>query len=113
MPVITKCPRCGFQGNHGFIADFAYTVRFYHGSWGNGCEWYKGVGGRTYLTFSAAIDAVHRYDRHFDKLWVHGMLHGFNRRLKLVQLYHKRLHGTLKLADKRYLVNKGYSATRP
>lgn len=55
MPVITKCPLCGFNGNHGFNIDAGLYIgtAYYHG----GCRYIIGNDGKTYKTLLAAFVA--------------------------------------------------------
>ena len=100
MPVITKCPRCGFEGNHGFTMVFPHTMYYHHtpigaGPYGAGsCSWYEvQLAGGPVVCFSReeAVKLVHKTNPgRYDKLWLGYMLKG--RKSKIGREYIKRLN---------------------
>lgn len=104
MPALTTCPKCGFHGSHGFNVNIPYTTSYYHDS----CHWYRGIGGKTFFTYSAAVNAVHKADNRFDDLWLAYVLSKNPSREKLPRLHSKRCtREGLSKEDMLYLKRKG------
>ena len=104
MPAMTKCPKCKFDGPHGFVVSMPYMTKFYHGE----CSWYSGLG-KVFRTFKSAVTAVHKEDSsRYDGLWVVYMLSKSPSREKLPRLHSKRCSGVgLSKSDLVYIKSKG------
>jgi len=62
MPIIRKCPKCGFYGNHGFTIE-AVGMHYYHKTESNGegkvvCTYYENDNG-IFDTELAAFNSMH------------------------------------------------------
>jgi len=108
MPAITKCPVCGFEGNHGFVGVVG-GLHFYHTidpnamqCMANSCGFYLGASParKTYRTalelFAAEVEPVSaRSARQSDRVWAQAWrarLTGHERKAKRLFAQWTELH---------------------
>jgi hypothetical protein len=58
MPAICKCPKCGFNGAHGFSPTNGGLMLYHHKQDGSVCKYYAGDDGNIYSTHLDLFKAV-------------------------------------------------------